>query len=71
MQGYGFQELIWEFIRNEDGTFAVFRNGQLLRQSIPEKWFYRQICVEYGFCGPECEDIRIEISKSGKCTRVS
>ena len=61
---------LWEFVRREDGTYAVFHKGQLLRESIPEKWFDRQICTDYGFCGEECAEIHRQINASGKCTLV-
>jgi hypothetical protein len=59
---------IWEFLRKPDGTFAVFHNGELLSDSIPDKWFESQVCEHYGFCGREYHDIRGQLDRSGKCT---
>ena len=59
---------IWEFLRKPDGTFAVFHNGELLSDSIPDKWFESQVCEHYGFCGREYRDIRGQLELSGKCT---
>lgn len=61
---------VWEFERGEDGTFAVSFRGKLLKGNIPEQWFYEQICVDYGFCGDESNEIRRQIEKSGRCTLV-
>jgi hypothetical protein len=61
---------IWEFVKREDGTYAVFRQHRLLKENIPENWFFQQICTDYGFCGEEEIEIRREIEKSGKCTLV-
>jgi hypothetical protein len=58
---------IWEFMRKPDGTYAVAHNGKLLSDSIPEKWFQRQICEDYGFCGREYNEIREQLDRSGKC----
>jgi hypothetical protein len=57
----------WEFLRKPDGTYAVFHNGTLLSDSIPEKWLNREICVRHGFCGREYDDIRSQLDRSGKC----
>ena len=58
---------IWEFLRKPDGTYAVSHNGNLLSDSIPEKWFKNQICEHYGFCGKEYHEIRGQLDSSGKC----
>lgn len=60
----------WEFVRREDGTYAVSHKGKLLKENIPERWFYEQICIDYGFCGEESAEIRRQIGESGKCTIV-
>jgi len=59
---------IWEFLRRADGTYSVTHNGQLLSDSIPEKWLATQICEEYGFCGQESQYICAALDRSGKCT---
>ncbi len=61
---------IWKFVRGEDGTYAVFHNEKKVSARIPEKWFERQICTDYGFCGEECTEIRRQLDESGKCTLV-
>jgi hypothetical protein len=58
----------WEFVRREDGTYAVFHKGKLLKENIRERWFYEQICADYGFCGEEAAAIRRQIDESEKCT---
>jgi hypothetical protein len=59
---------VWEFLRKPDGSYAVTHNGELLADSIPEKWFATQICKEYGFCGQESVYICTELDRSGICT---
>jgi|HubBroStandDraft_2_1064218.scaffolds.fasta_scaffold57211_2 hypothetical protein len=58
---------VWEFLRRPDGTYAVSHNGTLLSDSIPEKWLESEICERYGFCGRECDDIRSQLDRCGKC----
>jgi hypothetical protein len=47
---------------------ATWRVRLLLKNNIPEQWFYEQICVDYGFCGDESNEVRRQIEESGKCT---
>lgn len=58
----------WEFVRDGDGTYSVFHRGELLRQSIPERWFAEEICVKWGFCQPEATEIRRQIELRGRAT---
>jgi len=59
---------VWEFLWKADGTYAVTHNGKLVSDSAPEKWFARQICEQYGFCGRESQYICSELDRSGMCT---
>ena len=56
----------WEFVRDADGTCSVFHRGELLRKSIPERWFAEEICVKWGFCGSEFVEINRQIELSGR-----
>ena len=58
---------IWEFLRKPDGTYAVTHNGQLLSDSIPEKFFATQICEQFGFCGQASQSICDEVDRAGMC----
>jgi hypothetical protein len=59
---------IWEFLRKSDGTYAVHHNGNLLSDSIPEKWLNDEVCVRYGFCGHEYDAICNQLNRSDRCT---
>lgn len=61
---------VWEFAKNEDGTYAVFHRGKQVCSGIPEKWFDLHICEHYGFCGEEAKEIRRQIDAAGKCVMV-
>lgn len=58
---------VWEFVRGQDGTYAVFQNGQVLSDFISEEALESEICVRYGFWGREYNDIRRQLARSGKC----
>jgi hypothetical protein len=60
---------VWEIVKEQDGTFNFFRNGQLLHRSIPDKWLEGQL-VRYGFCGEEYREIRRELKRSGRARIV-
>jgi hypothetical protein len=64
------KKTVWEFVRNEDGSYAVFKDGKLLSHSIPEEKRESEFCVRFGFCGQEYREIVRELSRSGKCTLV-
>jgi hypothetical protein len=59
---------IWEFLRRQDGTYAVSHNGKVLSDSISEDALEQEFCVRYGFCGREYDDIRRQLARSDKCT---
>ena len=57
-------------MRRSDGTYSVFHRDELVFDSIPEKWLEREICVRFGFCGPECEEIVRKLKESNKYALV-
>ena len=61
---------IWEFVKDEDGTYSVFHMSKLKKKRIPERWFQEQICVDYGFSSNEYTEIRRQIEEGGKATIV-
>ncbi|HMF91803.1 MAG TPA: hypothetical protein VKL40_14250 [Candidatus Angelobacter sp.] len=56
----------WEFLRRENGTYAVIHNGKLLADSIPEEWREREFCLRFGFCGEEYQEIRRQLEQGDK-----
>ena len=61
---------VWEFLKREDGSYAVFRNSKLLSDSISEEKRESELCVRFGFCGQEYDEIVRQLSQSGRCTLV-
>jgi len=55
-----------EVIRKRDGTFDLFCNNKLDQSGIIEKWLPETLCVSYGFCGQECENIMSQVNESGR-----
>ena len=61
---------IWKFLKRDDGTYAVFHQGILLSDRIPEAEREREFCVRYGFCLDEYDEIVRQLAQSGECTLV-
>jgi hypothetical protein len=47
----------WEFVKKENGTHAVVRNGLTLLDSIPAQGRAEAFCIRFGFCGQEFKDM--------------
>jgi hypothetical protein len=60
---------VWEIVKAEDGTFALFHKGGLLHSSVPDRWLEAQL-GRYGFCGEEYRGIRRQLDESGKAKIV-
>jgi len=59
---------VLELKKRGDGTFDLFLNGKLDRSSISQKWLPDELCVRYGFCGPEYDSILREANRRGVAT---
>jgi hypothetical protein len=46
-----------EVRKNGDGTYEVFCRGQHVRRRVEKDRLYEELCVGYGFCGEEYDDI--------------
>jgi len=57
---------VLELVRRDDGDFDLFSNAELLRSRIQERWLPEEICVRYGFCGPEYDKILHEAKRVGR-----
>ena len=61
--------LRWEIIQQENGTSKLLRDGEVLNSVIPNKWLEDEV-GKYGFCGKEYQNIRRQLSESGKAKIV-
>jgi hypothetical protein len=62
--------ILFEVLKNEDGTYEVLFNGGLVRSRVEERWLEKEVCVRYGFCGSEFDAIMQQLSDPGKATVV-
>ena len=62
--------IVLEVLKNDDGTYEVFSKGELARSRVPKRWLNQELCVGFGFCGEEYEDIIRQLDDSGKATVV-
>ena len=60
---------VWEIAKKEDGSFNIFRSGELLHGSVPKEWLADQL-GQYGFCGQEYADIRSQLDQVGRAEIV-
>jgi hypothetical protein len=59
-----------EVLKNRDGTYEVFWRGERVRSRVPERWLDAELCVGFGFCGEEFEDILRQLNDTGKAKVV-
>jgi hypothetical protein len=60
---------VWEIVKKQDGTFDIFRTGELLHASIPEKWLASKL-GQYGFCGQEHKEIVRQLDQVGRAKLI-
>jgi hypothetical protein len=56
---------VYEIIRQADGTFDIFHNGELTSRSTPDEWLEDEL-AKYGICGHEFRDARRQLDDFGK-----
>ena len=56
---------VYEIVRRKDGSFDIFRNGEIAHPSIPEQWLEDEL-TKYGICGQEYRDARYQLNEFGK-----
>jgi hypothetical protein len=49
-----------------DGTFDLFLNSKLDRSNIPEQYLNDELCVRFGFCGEEYDEILGRVKQQGR-----
>ena len=60
---------VYEIVRQQDGSFDVFHNGDLTDRSIPEQWLESRL-LRYGICREEYRDARSKIDVCGRVRLV-
>jgi hypothetical protein len=62
------QNRVLEVVRRDDGTFDLFLNRSLDRSRIPEAGLNEQLCVRFGYCGKEYNEILVKLNETGRAT---
>jgi hypothetical protein len=60
--------IVVEVAANDDGTYEIKLNEEVVGRSIPEKWLDDELCGKRGFCGEELAEIKRQLRESGKGT---
>jgi hypothetical protein len=59
----------WIVKRKENGTFDIFKNGDLLHQGVTEAMLERQL-ASHGFVDSDYDEVKRQLSKTGEA-RIS
>ena len=51
---------------NNDGTFEITVNGEVVGRSVPERWLEEELCAKRGFCGDEFASIKRQLEEEGR-----
>ena len=57
-----------EVIANDDGTFELIRNQKVEGSHIAARWLNDELCVKYGSCGREFDEIMRQLAESGRAS---
>lgn len=60
------QNRVLEVVKRDDGTFDLILNRNVCRSRISEDTLPRELCVRFGYCGEEYEQILREVNQAGK-----
>ena len=55
-----------DVVKRDDGAFDVYVNSDLFRSQISEQTLNDQLCVKWGYCGAEYDEILSEIERTGR-----
>jgi hypothetical protein len=60
------QNRVLEVVKKDDGTFDLFLNRHVYCSGITEDTLPRELCMRFGYCGEEYEEILRELNQTGK-----
>lgn len=61
-------QIVVEVAVNDDGTYEIKLNAEVIGKSVPERWLDDELCGKRGFCGEELAEIKRQLGESGKGT---
>lgn len=57
---------VLEVKRNNDGTFEITVNAEVVETRVPERWLEEELCAKRGFCGDEFASIKQQLEENGR-----
>ena len=60
------QRIVLEVATNEDGTYEIVLNNEVVASRITEKWLDEELCARRGFCGEELASIKRALAEHRK-----
>jgi len=60
-----------EVVKTVDGTFELYVGTKLDRSNISDRYLVDELCVRFGYCGQEFEEIMKKIDENGRATLSS
>jgi hypothetical protein len=58
--------LILKVSINDDATYQIEVNEEVVGNRIPERWLDDELCGKRGFCGEELAEIKRQLRDGGK-----
>lgn len=58
--------LVLKVAVNDDGTYEIKVNDEVVGKRIPEGWLDDELCGKRGFCGEELAEIKRQLREGGK-----
>jgi hypothetical protein len=56
----------FEVVKRDDGAFDLYINQDLFRSQISEQTLQDQLCLKWGYCGAEYDEILSEVQRNGR-----
>jgi hypothetical protein len=61
---------VLEVTKNNDGTYEIVFNEEVVGSRILEKWLDEELCAKRGFCGEELVSIKRQLQESGRAVVI-
>ena len=61
---------VLEVTKNNDGTYEIVFNEEVVGSRIPERWLDEELCAKRGFCGEELVSIKRQLQESDRAVVI-
>lgn len=61
---------VLELNKNDDGTYQIVFNEEVVGSRIPEEWLDGELCAKRGFCGEELVSIKRQLQEIGRAVVI-